>query len=211
MKAVDTYQNAETTQAKAEGYGEAAGGLAGTMAGAAAGAAIGSVVPVIGTVVGGLIGAYLGSVGGGALGGMAGTSLFGGDDEPVTVKAPEKTAEEKRVETAQRPVVSPEAITRNGVVPSMPKFGDVARSFESPTAQTPIAALMKPLQKTQTPPPPAKIEQNTTNAPVFHITVAGDAKDPRALANELMPEIQRRFDEMAQQANRRSMSDEPHI
>ena len=210
LKAVDTYQNAETTQAKAEGYGEAAGGLAGTMAGAATGAAIGSVVPIIGTVVGGMIGAYLGGMGGDALGGLAGKSLFGGN-EPVVVKAPEKTAEEKRLESAQRPVVSPQAVTRNGAAPSMPTFGEVARSFESPTAQTPIAALMKPLQKAQAPPAPAKIEQNTTNAPVFNITVAGDAKDPRALANELIPEIQRRFDEMAQQASRRSMSDEPHI
>jgi hypothetical protein len=210
LKAVDTYQNAETTQAKAEGYGEAAGGLAGTMAGAATGAAIGSVVPIIGTVVGGMIGAYLGGMGGDALGGLAGKSLFGGN-EPVVVKAPEKTAEEKRLESAQRPVVSPQAVTRNGAAPSMPTFGEVARSFESPTAQTPIAALMKPLQKAQAPAAPAKIEQNTTNAPVFNITVAGDAKDPRALANELMPEIQRRFDEMAQQASRRSMSDEPHI
>lgn len=212
LKAVDTYQNAETTQAKAEGYGEAAGGLAGTMAGAAAGAAIGSVVPIIGTVVGGMIGAYLGSMGGNALGGMAGKSLFGGSDEPVVVKAPEKSPEEKRLETAQRPVVSPMAVTRNGAVPSMPKFGDVARSFESPTAQTPIAALMKPMQKAaEAPAAPTKIEQNTTNSPVFNITVAGDVKDPRALANELMPEIQRRLDEMSQQANRRSMSDEPHL
>ena len=42
--AFDTFQNAETQDEKAEGYGAAAGSLAGTMAGAAAGAAIGSVV-----------------------------------------------------------------------------------------------------------------------------------------------------------------------
>lgn len=211
-KALETYQNAETTQAKAEGYGEAAGGLAGTMAGAAAGAAIGSVVPVIGTVVGGMIGAYLGGMGGGALGGLTGKSLFGGSDEPMEVKAPEKTAEEKRIETALRPVVSPEAVTRNGAMPSMPKFGDVARSFDAPTAQTPIAAMMKPLQKAaEAPTAPAKIEQSLTFSPAFHIAVAGDVKDPRALVNEMMPEIQRRFEEMSQQANRRSMSDEPHL
>jgi TP901 family phage tail tape measure protein len=79
-KAVDTYQNAETRDEKAEGYGEAAGGLAGTLAGAAAGAAIGSVVPVIGTVVGGIVGAALGGMGGDAVGGVLGKSMFGSDD-----------------------------------------------------------------------------------------------------------------------------------
>jgi len=80
IKAVDTYQNAETQDEKAEGYGAAAGGLAGTLAGAAAGAAIGSAVPVIGTIVGGLIGGYLGSRGGDALGGYLGKSAFGTPD-----------------------------------------------------------------------------------------------------------------------------------
>ena len=206
-KILDVYQNAETLDAKAEGYGEAAGGLAGTMAGAAAGAAIGSVVPIIGTVVGGMIGAYLGGMGGESLGGLAGKSWFGEE----SAKAPEKTAEEKRIDAA-RPLVAPEGVTRNGAVPSMPKFGDVARSFEAPTAQTPMAALMKPIQKAaDTPVAPTKIEQNTTNSPVFNITVAGDVKDPRALASELMPEIERHFNQMQQQANRRSMADEPHL
>jgi len=80
-KVYDTYQNAETQDEKAEGYGAAAGGLAGTLAGAAAGAAIGSAVPVIGTIIGGLIGGYLGSQGGDALGGMLGKSMFGTPDE----------------------------------------------------------------------------------------------------------------------------------
>lgn len=211
-KALETYQTAETTEEKAEGYGEAAGGLAGTMAGAAAGAAIGSVVPVIGTVVGGMIGAYLGGIGGGSLGGIAGKSWFGGDDQPVEVKVSEKTAEEKRIAAAQRPVVSPEAVTRNGAIPSMPKFGDVARSFEAPSAHTPIAAMMKPIEKVaETQAAPAKLEQSLTFSPAFHISVAGDVKDPRALVNEMMPEIERRFNELSQQANRRSMSDEPHL
>ncbi|MCP1489407.1 ElaB/YqjD/DUF883 family membrane-anchored ribosome-binding protein [Pseudomonas fluorescens] len=80
FKAYDTYQNAETQDEKAEGYGAAAGGLAGTLAGAAAGAAIGSAVPVIGTIVGGFIGAYLGSQGGDALGGFMGKKMFGTDE-----------------------------------------------------------------------------------------------------------------------------------
>lgn len=81
MKAYDTYENAETQDEKAEGYGAAAGGLAGTLAGAAAGAAIGSAVPVIGTIIGGLIGGYLGSQGGDALGGFMGKKMFGTPEE----------------------------------------------------------------------------------------------------------------------------------
>ena len=80
-KAIDTYQNAETQDEKAEGYGAAAGGLAGTLGGAAAGAALGTLLfPVVGTAIGGLIGGVLGSMGGDALGGYIGKSLFGGDD-----------------------------------------------------------------------------------------------------------------------------------
>ncbi|SMQ22175.1 Phage-related minor tail protein [Pseudomonas helmanticensis] len=81
FKAYDTYQNAETQDEKAEGYGAAAGGLAGTLAGAAAGAAIGSAIPIIGTIVGGLIGGYLGSQGGDALGGFMGKKMFGTPEE----------------------------------------------------------------------------------------------------------------------------------
>ncbi|MFJ2326479.1 phage tail tape measure protein [Pseudomonas sp. NPDC087690] len=81
FKAYDTYENAETQDEKAEGYGAAAGGLAGTLAGAAAGAAIGSAVPVIGTIIGGLIGGYLGSQGGDALGGFMGKKMFGTPEE----------------------------------------------------------------------------------------------------------------------------------
>ncbi|MCM8743189.1 phage tail tape measure protein [Pseudomonas koreensis] len=79
-QAYDTYENAETQDEKAEGYGKAAGGLAGTLAGAAAGAAIGTAVPIIGNIVGGLIGGYLGYMGGDALGGFAGKELFGTPD-----------------------------------------------------------------------------------------------------------------------------------
>lgn len=77
FQAKDVYDNAETRDEKAEGYGSVAGNVAGTLAGAAAGAAIGSVVPIIGTVIGGLIGGYLGSMGGTALGGYAGKAAFG--------------------------------------------------------------------------------------------------------------------------------------
>ncbi|WP_223432542.1 phage tail tape measure protein [Pseudomonas sp. GL-B-26] len=81
VKAYDTYQNAETRDEKAEGYGAAAGGLAGTLSGAAAGAALGTMLlPVIGTAIGGLVGGVLGNMGGDVLGGYLGKSAFGTPD-----------------------------------------------------------------------------------------------------------------------------------
>ena len=81
FKAYDTYQNAETRDEKAEGYGAAAGGLAGTLSGAAAGAALGTMLlPVIGTAIGGLVGGVLGNMGGDVLGGYLGKSAFGTPD-----------------------------------------------------------------------------------------------------------------------------------
>ena len=113
FKAKDTYDNAETQDEKAEGYGAAAGGLAGTLAGAAAGAAIGSAIPVIGTIVGGLIGGYLGSQGGDALGGYLGKSMFG-------------TPEELKSMPAAGPLMMANA-GKN--IP--PVMGDIAKSFDT--------------------------------------------------------------------------------
>ncbi|MHC8285362.1 phage tail tape measure protein [Pseudomonas sp. XS1P51] len=113
FKAYDTYQNAETQDEKAEGYGAAAGGLAGTLAGAAAGAAIGSAVPVIGTIVGGLIGGYLGSQGGDALGGYLGKSMFG-------------TPEELKSMPAAGPLMM---VNAGKNIP--PVMGDIAKSFDT--------------------------------------------------------------------------------
>ncbi|MBV4475234.1 phage tail tape measure protein [Pseudomonas botevensis] len=111
FKAWDTYQNAETQDEKAEGYGGAAGGLAGTLAGAAAGAAIGSVVPVIGTAIGALVGGILGNMGGDALGRYAGKELFGTDESLKKV-----------------PDAGPLMMTNAGQnIP--PVMGDMSRSF----------------------------------------------------------------------------------
>lgn len=88
LQAKDVYDNAETRDEKAGGYGSVAGNVAGTLAGAAAGAAIGSVVPVIGTIIGGLIGGYLGSMGGSALGGYAGKAAFGSPTGAAAGSAP---------------------------------------------------------------------------------------------------------------------------
>jgi hypothetical protein len=119
FKAKDTYDNAETQDEKAEGYGAAAGSFAGTLAGAAAGAAIGSAVPVIGTIVGGLIGGWLGSMGGDALGGAVGKSMFGSD-------------ESKKV----MPVAGP-LMMRDAGKDIPPVMGDIAKSF-APSRHAPL-------------------------------------------------------------------------
>ena len=113
-KAYDTYQNAETQDEKAEGYGAAAGGLAGTLGGAAAGAAIGTMLlPVVGTAIGGLIGGVLGSMSGDALGGYLGKSLFGGDDALKSM-----------------PAAGPLMMANAGKnIP--PVMGDIAKSFDT--------------------------------------------------------------------------------
>ncbi len=111
MRGVDTFQNAETQDDKAEGYGAAAGNMAGALAGAAAGAAIGSVVPILGTAVGGLIGGLLGSMGGESIGSALGKSWFGSGDEekPAEPETGEKVSniQAAPLVSAPVPVVKP--------------------------------------------------------------------------------------------------------
>jgi TP901 family phage tail tape measure protein len=114
FKAYDTYQNAETRDEKAEGYGGAAGGLAGALSGAAAGAALGTMLlPVIGTAIGGLVGGVLGNMGGDALGGYLGKSMFGTDEALKSM-----------------PAAGPLMMANAGKnVP--PVMGDIAKSFDT--------------------------------------------------------------------------------
>jgi uncharacterized membrane protein len=124
FKAYDTYQNAETRDEKAEGYGGAAGGLAGALSGAAAGAALGTMLlPVIGTAIGGLVGGVLGNMGGDALGGYLGKSMFGTDEALKSM-----------------PAAGPLMMANAGKnVP--PVMGDIAKSFDTaPKAFEPPSA-----------------------------------------------------------------------
>ncbi|WP_397452536.1 phage tail tape measure protein [Pseudomonas sp. NA-150] len=189
LQGIDTYQNAETRDEKAEGYGDAAGTFAGSLGGAAIGAAIGTaVLPVIGTAVGSIIGGIIGAWGGGAAGGSLGKAMFGNgglDRMP-----------------AQGPLMLPNAGSQLG-----PRLGDVARSFEKPAAAPGALLKFKPVAKTT----PAKVDQRLTFAPKLEITVQGDVKDPQQLADAMMPYLQSQFEEFAQQAERRSLFDAPHI
>lgn len=202
--AADTYQNAETRDEKAEGYGNAAGTLAGTLAGAAAGAAIGSVVPVIGTVVGGLIGGFLGGWGGGELGGAVGKAAFGEPSTPIERLAQPsplllpKPSEPGMSRLAQ---LAPTAATG-------PLMGDVTRSLApAPSAVTPALLSAGAAAK----PEPTRVDQNWTFSPTMPVTVQGDVKDPRQLAQEMMPYMRQMFEEFSREQARRNLFDAPHI
>lgn len=186
VNAKEVFDKAETQDEKAEGYGSVAGSAAGTLAGAAAGAAIGSVVPIIGTAIGGAIGAWLGSQGGSALGGFLGKSLFGGSDEAVASKA----------------------VTDNATA-SAPNLDEVSKSLSAADTKASTATLVQavkdgPEEKKQ----PPKLEQTITLSPSISVVVQGDAKDPRELVNQMMPEIQRQLTELGQQVARREMTDQ---
>ena len=219
--AADTYQNAQTRDEKAEGYGNAAGTLAGTVAGAAAGAAIGSVVPVIGTVVGGLIGGFLGSWGGGELGGAVGKAGFGGPDA-----APERLGLPKRPLPLLLPPPGAAAMPRLAqVAPSLPKgplmlkapgqsgpaMGDVARSLAVAASGEATPALLSAKLGAKPQPQPAKIDQRWTFAPTMPVTVQGDVKDPRQLAQAMMPYLRQLFEDFSREQARRSLFDAPHV
>lgn len=192
--AFETFQNAKTKDEKAEGYGSAAGNLAGTMAGAAAGAAIGSVVPIIGTAIGGMIGAYLGSQGGAALGGSLGKSLFGGEDEK-----PEQTA---KAPVPTTPLMMASAGQQG------PALGDVARSMAVTAPLKSAALAIQPMEPEK--PVPAKVDQQFQYSLSMPVTVQGDVKDPRTLAQDLLPHMQRMMEGAAKQ-NAAKLYDEPHV
>lgn len=222
-KAYDTYQNAETQDEKAEGYGSAAGGLAGTLAGAAAGAAIGSVVPVIGTAIGALIGGVLGNMGGDSLGGFVGKSLFGADDAakkmpdagPLMMANAGKDIAPVMGDIAKsfaKPA-TPLMMAAPGAVPvasESAKPGDVGRSMMLPEASA--DAKLGPLAKAAPASAPApKVESNVAiNAP-FSLTVNGDVKDGNQLFAQIKPQLDQYYRDMAKQQESRKLFDAPHV
>jgi hypothetical protein len=226
FKVKDTYDNAETQDEKAEGYGAAAGGLAGTLAGAAAGAAIGSAVPVIGTILGGLIGGYLGSLGGDALGGAIGKSMFGADESkkampvagPLMMKDAGKDIPPVLGDIAKSFTPSrtgPLMLTNpgQGALPATPGTvnpGDAARSMMLPQASAdavaaPLAAAV--VAKVQ----PAKIEPKVDIHAPITLTVQGDVKDPNEILAQLRPLMEQQQREIAQQLESRKLYDAPNI
>jgi TP901 family phage tail tape measure protein len=236
FKALDTYQNAETQDEKAEGYGAAAGGLAGTLAGAAAGAAIGSAVPIIGNLVGAVIGGYLGSMGGDALGGVLGKSVFGADETLKTMPTtgPLMMANAGKsippvmgdiVKSFAAPVPGSLVMANAGkVVPggrapaartsnaAETQPGDVARAMMLPPASAdasvgPLVNVLAPAAK----PEPAKIESKVDIQAPFSMVVNGDVKDGAALYAQLKPFLDQHQRDLAKQLESRKLYDEPHV
>jgi len=219
FKAYDTYQNAETQDEKAEGYGAAAGGLAGTLAGAAAGAAIGSAVPVIGTIVGTIVGGYLGSQGGDALGGFVGKSLFGSDDAakkmpdagPLMMANAGKDIAPVMGDIAKsfaKPA-TPLMMAAPGAAPvasESAKPGDVGRSMMLPEASA--DAKLGPLAKAA---PAPKVESNVAISAPFSLTVNGDVKDGNQLFAQIKPQLDQYYREMAKQQESRNLFDAAHV
>ena len=216
FKAWDTYQNAETQDEKAEGYGEAAGGLAGTLAGAAAGAAIGTAVPVIGNIVGGLIGGYLGYMGGDALGGVVGKSMFGGDDAlkrmpaagPLMMTNAGKDIPPVMANIGQS-FAKPSG-QGTGALLMATKPGDAARAMMMPTASDDAAAAKLAA------PAPAKAEGVKVDSKVdiqapFTLTVNGDVKDAATLYNQLKPLLDQHYRDMAGKVSSTQLYDAPHV
>ncbi|WLI14350.1 MULTISPECIES: phage tail tape measure protein [Pseudomonas] len=231
-KAYDTYENAETQDEKAEGYGQAAGGLAGTLAGAAAGAAIGTAVPIIGNIVGGLIGGYLGYMGGDALGGSLGKSLFGTDESLKTLPTagplmmanagqnlPPVMGSIARSFATAVGLLSPAASGSpkpSAVQSLLPEreadgaaLGDVTRSLAAPAPPS-VPALLTPVPAATKPEAP-KVEQRIDIQAPLHITVQGDVKDPAQMARELRPFIEQQMQQATQQLQNRKLYDEPHV
>lgn len=230
FKAYETYENAETQDEKAEGYGQAAGGLAGTLAGAAAGAAIGTAIPIIGNLVGGVIGGYLGYMGGDALGGSLGKSWFGADESLKKVpdagplmmtnagqNLPPVIGNIARsfAPTAASPT-GPSVATPSVLQTLLPEraadaavMGDVARSLSTPAPPSVPALLAPPPAAAKS--EPSKFEQRVEISAPLHITVQGDAKDPAQMARELRPFIEQQMQQATQQLQNRKLYDEPHV
>jgi phage tail tape-measure protein len=225
FKAYDTYQNAETQDEKAEGYGAAAGGLAGTLAGAAAGAAIGSAVPVIGTIIGGLIGGYLGGQGGDALGGMLGKKMFGTPEElkrmpaagPLMMSNAGKDIPPVMGDIAKSftkpPGSAPLVMAQPGQSPvpaASAQIGDAGRSMMLPEASADAKAgpLARPAP---TAAPPANIEARVDIQAPFSLTVQGDVQDANALYNKLKPMLDQHYRDLAKQQENRKLFDAPHV
>lgn len=184
MTAIDTFENAETGQEKAEGYGEAAG-------------------TVIGSVLGGFLGP-LGSIAGGYIGGLAGKYVGGkineywGDDKEKAESAGQPAAQ--ATETAPKPLGS--AVKETAPAPAV--------SVAQPPAVLEPGAVVREMNNTTTaavslPETVASTSSTVTNnrsqqfmvTPNISINVQGVVTDPAAFARVLEPEMNKMFKGLA--------------
>ncbi|WP_413708281.1 phage tail tape measure protein [Ralstonia sp. Ralssp110] len=170
----------------AEGPGskaDKAKAIAGIGAGLAGELAGGAAGRAIGAIAGTAIAGPIGTVVGGLLGGMLGSYLGGTAGSAAAGLALGSTKPKTAME-AGKPVLPAGAVEALGTASALAK---------APPA------------------PPPQIDQRFEFAPRIALTVHGDVKDPRQLAEELMPHLRRQFDEYAAQQRRAAMSDRPHL
>lgn len=192
-----------TPAEKAEGYGGAAGTLAGGLAGAKAGALLGALAGPLGAAVGGVVGGALGSFGGDALGGWFGKRLVGGSTpEPSARAAAEPQSalagRTQRVSRRRR-AGADQAEEGSGSPIERAELFELAKTVAEATTESGDSTAATP------------INQQLTFAPNLSITVQGDVKDPRQLAGELMPHLQRMFEEFRAQQQRGELFDAAHV
>ncbi len=157
------------------------GGAAGTLAGGLAGAKLGAAVGALGGPIGIAIGGLLG----GAIGSFAGDKLGGWLGKSLvapTTPQPAPTLAATQPTTAAAP--------------------------PSAAAKTPAPAIGSATTPAVKAPP---VTQQLSFSPTLQITVKGDVKDPRQLANELMPHLKTLFEQFQQQAQRAAWYDGAHV
>ena len=113
---------------------------------------------------------------------------------------------------AVQPVVVPPAIVNVSTAPEngkTPKLGDVPRSLVMPVPKAPVTPLANVAVPGKTAAP--RIDQKLTFAPRIPVTVQGDVKDPRRIAQELFPHLQGMFEDFVKDIERRNLFDAPHL
>ncbi|WP_333500998.1 phage tail tape measure protein [Kluyvera genomosp. 2] len=157
------------------------GGAAGTLAGGLAGAKLGAAVGALGGPIGIAIGGLLG----GAIGSFAGDMLGGWLGKSLVA----------------RPTPQP--------APTLAATQPTGAEAQPTAAANIPAPAVRPATPTAVKAPP--VPQQLSFSPTLQITVKGDVKDPRQLANELMPHLKTLFEQFQQKAQRAAWYDGAHV
>ncbi|MCG9106801.1 hypothetical protein LH433_08585, partial [Laribacter hongkongensis] len=221
--AYDTFKNAKTADQKAEGYGGAGGALAGGLAGAKVGALAGAMLGPIGAALGGLIGGGIGAFGGEKLGGLLGKRLFAGGsaDKPSSGGGPgigvalaaggvviggamlARRRGTGGIGAASLPALATPAAAGALACRGGSFAGDLATEVTKKLIEKGAENYAKKNDGAAKTPP----QQTFTFNPTIQVTVKGDVKDPKQVANEIAPHLKTIFDNWQAQARRSAMFD----
>jgi TP901 family phage tail tape measure protein len=166
----------------AEQKAEGYGGAAGMLGGGLAGAKLGAIAGAFG----GPIGLAIGSLAGGVIGALAGEKALGAAAKWAFVGK------------------QPESATSLSNTP----VGGAAPTVQTSAQMAAVSAALRPsAEKPVAPVAPAQY----TFAPNLVVTVQGEAKDPRQIAQEIMPHLRRMFDQYQAQSSRAALHDAAHL